>query len=151
MPDVTDTVPIGLKGRSQGRTIGEGEFALLTTLTWTTTELHSNREFAIQTRFGERILGGPVVAALMTGLWSQSDHLRALKERVELGGLLGMEASFKAATLPGDTLWSETEVVSARPSHSDPSRGVLAVRDIGLNQRGEIVVEMTRSFIFKPR
>jgi itaconyl-CoA hydratase len=151
MPDVTDSVPIGLKGRSQGRTIGEGEFGLLTSLTWTTTELHSNREFATKTRFGERILGGPVVAALMTGLWSQSEHLRLLKEKVEMGGLLGMEVGFKSATLPGDTLWNESEVVSARPSRRDPSRGILSVRDVGINQRGEIVVEMTRSFIFKPR
>lgn len=151
MPDVTDSVPIGLRGRSPGRTIGEGEFGLLTSLTWTTTELHSNREFASQTRFGERILGGPVVAAVMTGLWSQSEHLRQLKERVDLGGLIGMEAGFKAATLPGDTLWAETEVISARASRSDPGRGILAVRDVGLNQRGEVVVEMTRSFIYRPR
>jgi itaconyl-CoA hydratase len=151
MADITAVVPLGLKGRSQGRTIGEGEFALLTSLTWTTTELHSNREFAAQTRFGERILGGPVVAALMTGLWSQSEHLRELKQKVELGGLVGMEASFKSATLPGDTLWSETEVISARPSQSEPSRGVLSVRDIGINQRGEIVVEMRRAFTFRPR
>jgi acyl dehydratase len=151
MADVTQAVPIGLKGRSQGRTIGEGEFGLLTTLTWTTTELHSNREFAARTPFGERVLGGPVVAALMTGLWSRSEHLSELKRSVELGGLLGMEASFRAPTLPGDTLWSETEVTSARASRKDPSRGVLAVRDVGVNQRGEIVVEMTRSFVFRPR
>lgn len=150
MPDVTESVPIGLKGRSQGRTVGEGEFGLLTSLTWTTTDLHTNREYAAATRFGERVLGGPVVAALLTGLWAHSEHLRELKTHVDLGGLLGMEAAFRGATLPGDTLWNETEVVSARASRSDPTRGVLAVRDVGVNQRGEVVVEMTRSFLFKP-
>ena len=58
--DLFAGLPIGEKSRSTGRTITEGEFALLTDITWTIGELHSNAVYGMQhTSFGERALGGP--------------------------------------------------------------------------------------------
>jgi acyl dehydratase len=50
----------------------------------------------------------------------------------------------------GDTLWAESEVLSARPSNSRPSVGIVEVRTRGINQRREVVLEFRRSFmVFK--
>ena len=47
----------------------------------------------------------------------------------------------------GDTLRSETEVLSVRESASRPAHGIVEVRTRGTNQRGEIVCEFERSFL----
>jgi itaconyl-CoA hydratase len=46
---------------------------------------------------------------------------------------------------PGDTLYSESEVLSARESKSRPGQGVVKVRTRGVNQDGVIVIEYERS------
>jgi acyl dehydratase len=48
---------------------------------------------------------------------------------------------------PGDTLYSETEVLEVRESRSRPQQGIVTVKTRGLNQRGETVVEMQRSVL----
>ena len=45
----------------------------------------------------------------------------------------------------GDTIYSETEVVSVRESKSRPEQGIVKVRTWGINQRGEVVIEYERS------
>jgi len=45
----------------------------------------------------------------------------------------------------GDTLYSESEVVSRRESKSRPDQGIIKVRTRGINQDGKIVIEYERS------
>jgi itaconyl-CoA hydratase len=47
----------------------------------------------------------------------------------------------------GDTVWTETEVTSARESESRPTHGIVGVRTRGINQRREVVCEFARSFL----
>jgi acyl dehydratase len=47
----------------------------------------------------------------------------------------------------GDTLRSETEVISVRESQSRPGYGIVGVRTRGLNQRDQVVCEFERSFL----
>jgi itaconyl-CoA hydratase len=47
----------------------------------------------------------------------------------------------------GDTLRAETEIVSARPSRSRPGQGVVQCRTTGVNQRDEVVISFTRTFL----
>jgi len=50
----------------------------------------------------------------------------------------------------GDTLWAESEVVTVRESKSRPNVGIVGIRTRGINQRAEVVIEFTRSFmVFK--
>lgn len=149
MGDIIERVPIGTKFKSRGRTLTDGDFSILTSLTWTATEIHANAEFARQTQFGERILSGPLVATLIVGLATTSDFYRTLEASgVRLLALLGIEnVTFKAPVQPNDTLWSETEIVAARLT-SQPGRGVLTWVDRGFNQRGEIVSEATMKGLF---
>jgi len=149
--DVTRDMPVGRKERSQGRTIGEGEFSLLTSLTWTNDELHSNAEVMRRSEFGERLLGGSVLLSLVSGLWCQNPLFRDLlrKHGMKPIAALGTEASYKGVFLPGDTLWEETEVVSVRASASMPGRGIINLRDCGYNQRNEMIVDSTRAILFE--
>ena len=48
---------------------------------------------------------------------------------------------------PGDTLYSESEVISVRESKSRPAQGVVKVRTRGLNQDGVVVIEYERSIM----
>ena len=150
MGDITEKIPVGAKFKSIGRTLGEGDFSLITNLTWTTSELHSNYERMKDTQFGERILAGPCVAAVVVGLTGTSDLKRGLADAgVRLVAMLGMDnVRFKAPVKPNDTLWAETEITGARVS-SNPRRGVLTMIDRGINQRGEIVSEATRNALFE--
>ena len=47
----------------------------------------------------------------------------------------------------GDTLHAETTIVAKRRSQSRPERGIVTVETTGVNQRGEVVVSFTRSFM----
>ena len=150
MDDLTANIPIGAKYKSIGRTIGEGDFSLITNLTWTTSELHANYERMKYTPYGERVLAGPCVAAVVVGLTGTSDLRRELsKAGIRLVAMLGMDnVRFPAPVKPNDTLWAETEIVGARATRN-PERGVLTMIDRGLNQRGEVVSEATRSALFE--
>ena len=151
MDDITANIPIGAKYKSIGRTLGEGDFSLITNLTWTTSELHSNFEHMKDTPFGERILAGPCVVAVVTGLTLTGDHLERALEKVGFRpvAMLGMDKiRFPAPVKPNDTLWAETEIVGARPTRH-PERFVLTVIDRGFNQRGEMVSEATRTGLFE--
>jgi acyl dehydratase len=51
---------------------------------------------------------------------------------------------------PGDVLTVETKVVHTRPSRSKPKYGIIRVRKVTTNQRGEIVQTMLAS-VMVPR
>ena len=151
MATLLDGLPLGEKFRSaQGRTLSEGDFSLLTNLTWTTSALHSDKEYMKRTPFGERILAGPCVLALVLGLTRWSGLYQAFERcGLRTTALLGYEeVRFTAPVLPGDTLTSESEILDARQT-KNPSRAVVKVRDTGYKQTGEKVMEGTRLMLME--
>src|SRR5437660_6583427 len=120
-------LPIGLVTRTRGRTLGEGECALLTDLTWTIGRFHAEREFAQTTAFGGVVLAGAVVVAVATGLINTSDFYRDLDReyRFKVVAALGSTVRYRAGFRPGDTLWVETTMTGARESKSNANRGVV--------------------------
>jgi itaconyl-CoA hydratase len=150
---VTSTIgqglPFGKVERSQGRTVGEGEFAVFASLTWTTRERNSNKELMADAGETDRELAAPVVVAIVASLAALGALNRTLHEEYGVRTLaaMGLEAEFFGPVRPEDTLWAESEVVSARDSASRPGQGVLTLRDRGVNQRGEVVVEVTRTLL----
>jgi acyl dehydratase len=149
--DLFEGLPIGEKSRSAGRTITEGEFALLTDITWTIGELHSNAVYGRQhTSFGERALGGPIVSALVASLASNRSPLsRRLRHEygLRIVAAVGISARYLAPVLPGDTLWADTWLESVRPSASRPGLGVAVMRDDGINQNEILVTQVTRRLL----
>jgi acyl dehydratase len=144
-------LPVGEKSRSTGRTITEGEFALLTDITWTIGELHSNAVYGREhTSFGERALGGPIVSALVASLAATRSPLSRrlrLEYRLRTVAQMSISARYLAPVLPGDTLWADTWLDSVRPSKSRPGLGVAVMRDDGINQNEIVVTRVTRCLL----
>jgi len=154
---LTDGLPIGKPFRTQGRTIGEGDFSLLCNLTWTVGDLHSNREL-MAGRIGddvpgaprERVLALPVVASLIVGLAAKhwiSYYLPAVLD-VNVVQSLALEAAAEHPVCPGDTIWVDCVIRSARPHETNPGRGVLDVEEIAVNQRGEHVATVHQHLVY---
>ena len=51
----------------------------------------------------------------------------------------------------GDTIYAETEVLEKRESKSRPNCGLVRLKQVGRNQRGEVVVELERTALFLKR
>jgi acyl dehydratase len=148
--ELIEGLPIGQVDYSRRRTISEGDFSVLTNMTWTTGPIHSDEEYARTTPFGHRILGGPVVAAVVSGMWYSSccEEFYA-RNRIRSIAALGMNASYRGPLFPGDTLRAETTLVNARPSKTRPGTGILEFQDRAYNQRDELVIEMKRAILFE--
>jgi acyl dehydratase len=52
---------------------------------------------------------------------------------------------------PGDTLRVVTDIVELRPSASKPDRGLVRIRQVTINQRGEHVMEQETLVFLKRR
>jgi itaconyl-CoA hydratase len=127
-----------------GRTLTETDNTWFTLLTMNTNQMHFNRPFAERTEFGRPLVVSSLTLAIVLGLSVADTSENAVAN-------LGWdEIKLPKPVYAGDTLWAESEVMSARESRSRPSCGIVAIRTRGVNQRGEVVIEFTRSFmVFK--
>jgi len=124
-----------------GRTVTETDNLLFTMLAMNTNELHFNDEAARATEWGKPLVNSTFTLALVLGL--------SVADTSQAGGVnLGWtEIRLPAPVFVGDTIRSETEVLTVRESGSRPSYGIVSVRTRGRNQRGEVVCEFERSFL----
>jgi itaconyl-CoA hydratase len=127
-----------------GRTISEADNTWFTLLTMNTNQMHFNRPYAERTEFGQPLVVSTLTLAIVLGLSVADTSENAVAN-------LGWdEIKLPRPVFAGDTLWAESEVLSVRESRSRPSCGIVGIRTRGLNQRGEVVIEFTRSFmVFK--
>ena len=91
-------------------------------------------------------------ASFFKGLAASGWHTAAVTMRLLVtsgltlaGGLIGAggELTWPRAVRPGDVLKVESEVLDLQPSKSKPERGLVTVRSRTLNQKGEVVQDMT--------
>jgi acyl dehydratase len=96
--------------------------------------------------------------SIFRGLAASGWHTAAATMRLVVAGLpiagglvgLGGELAWARPTRPGDTLRVEMEVVAITPSRSKPNQGIVTVRCVTLNQKGEEVqVFTTKILAFK--
>jgi len=92
------------------------------------------------------------------GLAASGWHTAAVTMRLLVGSLpfasgmigLGGEISWPKPTRPGDTLRVESEILEIVASRSKPNQGVVIVRCITLNQKGDHVQAFTaKILVFK--
>jgi acyl dehydratase len=95
---------------------------------------HLDEAAAGESVFGRLAASGWYTAALSMRLIVEGELTIA-------GGLIGLSSDMKwpRPTYPGDTLRVECEVLEVRVSESKPDRGVVTMRNVTLNQRGEPV------------
>src|SRR5437899_8577497 len=105
-----------------------------------TQPFHLDPALARQTMFKGLIASGWHTAAITMRLFVQTLNFAE--------GAIGLgvdELRWPHAVKPGDVLQVETEIVDLRESRSKPSHGVVRIRNVTINQRGEVVQTMFAS------
>ncbi|MGZ3323024.1 MAG: MaoC family dehydratase, partial [Xanthobacteraceae bacterium] len=121
-----------------GRTITEADNIQFTLLTNNTNQIHFNTHYASRTEFKRPLVNSAMTLSVIAGL--------GVADISENGFALGWDyIKLPNPVFPGDTLYSESEVISVRESKSRPEQGVVKVRTRGVNQDGVIVIEYERS------
>ena len=101
---------------------------------------HLNRKRAEQTLFKGLVASGWHTAAVTMRLFVQ--RLNFAEGAIGLGV---DELRWPDAVRPGDVLTVETEILHRRRSRSKPGYGIIRLRNVTTNQRGEIVQTMLGS------
>jgi acyl dehydratase len=101
---------------------------------------HLTRKSAERTIFKGLIASGWHTAAMTMRLF-----VRTLNFAEGAIGLGVDELRWPNVVRPGDVLTVETEIVDLRPSRSKPDYGIIRLRNVTTNQRGEIVQTMLAS------
>jgi len=120
---------------SPRRTIAEADVVLFAGLTGDFNPVHTDEEFAKTTPFGTRILHGPAVFAIATGL----EFRLGLKEGTAIA-FLGMTWNLKAPVKIGDTIHVFQKVSAVRAT-SNPARGIVTFWVEVRNQAGTVCQE----------
>lgn len=135
----------GARFRSADHTVTEDEM-IAYAKRYDPQPFHTDPTAAQESIFGGLVASGWFTAAISMRLITQSEVRIA-------GGLIGMgveELRWPRPVRPGDTLHVEVEVLEVRASRSHPGRGIVRVRNLTLNQRGEAVETMVMA-LFVPR
>ena len=128
-----------------GRTISEADNVWFTCLTMNTNQIHFNVPYAEGTQFGKPLVNSAFTLALVLGLTVPDTSENAAAN-------LGWgEITLPSPVFVGDTLWAESEITERRESRSNPSVGIVSMRCRGINQRREVVIELTRTFMVYKR
>src|SRR3954466_14904586 len=123
-----------------GRTVTATDNAWTTLIAVNTNPIHFDAHYSAQTEFKRPLVNSPLTLAIVTGL-SVADISRYA---VNLGW---DEVCMPAPVFEGDTIYAQTEVLSARESKSRPNMGIVEVKSTGFNQDGTVVIEFKRNLL----
>ena len=124
-----------------GRTVTGADNIAYTLLTQNTAPIHFDHHYASHTEFGKPLVNSTFTLALVTG---QSVTDISQNAFANLGW---DEVRLPNPVFEGDTLYSESQVISKRNSKSRPDVGVLTVKTSGYNQEGVVVITFTRTLL----
>ncbi len=122
------------------RTVTEVDNLMFTALSHNDQPLHLDEEFGKTTMYGSRVCNSLFTMAFVNGA-TVSD----LTLGTTLGNLGYEEVRFPNPVRIGDTLRSESKIISKRSSKKYPNAGIVIFEHIGYNQRNDIVVTMKRA------
>ncbi len=124
-----------------GRSITATDNIWFTLLTQNTAALHFDHVYAAQTEFGRPLVNSCFVLSLVTG-----QSVTDVSQNV-MANLGWDEVTLPHPVFEGDTIYSESEVLTKRPSTSRPNVGVLTVRTEGFNQDLATVITFRRTLL----
>jgi len=124
-----------------GRTVTTFDNMWFTHMTQNTAALHFDHHYAEQTPFGRPLVNSALTLSLVTGQ-SVSD----VSQNV-MANLGWDEVRLPAPVFEGDTVYSESEVLSVRESGSRPEVGVVTVRTTGFKSDGTVVITFRRTLL----
>lgn len=123
-----------------GRTITETDNTWFTLLTMNTNQAHFNAQVGEASEFGRMLVASPLTIAIAIGQ-SVTDVTQNAFANLGLDDL-----RLTAPVFAGDTLWSESIVLSKRESGSRPHAGIVTIRTRTINQDGVEVLTFERTF-----
>lgn len=128
-----------------GRTINEGDNSLFSTLTVTANPSYFNEDYARELGFDGVVVNHLLAFNVVFGM--------SVEDLSEAGGaFLGIEnLKFHKTVYPGDTLYSNSTVVSKRESQSRPHQGIVKWHTEGVRPDGELVLEYDRMNLINKR
>ena len=129
-----------------GRTVTEADNVLFTTLTMNGQALHLDEAWSATQPFGKRLVNSLFTLSLLIGLSVFETTLGTT-----VANLGFEEIAFPTPVIPGDSIHAETEVVSARPSSSRPTQGIVVCEHRAFNHRDELVARCRRSALMHRR
>ena len=143
-PPTWNDLEVGVAFRSRlARTVTESDNLWATCLTHNTNQLHFNNEYAAAAPLGRVLVNSVFTLALVTGL-SVPDTSEGAVANLGWDGV-----RLPSPVYVGDTLRAETTVVGKRRSRSQPDRGIVTVETRGINQRDDVVILFTRTFMMQ--
>ena len=125
-----------------GRTVTEADNVIFSTLTMNPQPLHLDAAWSAQQVFGQRLVNSLFPLSTLVGLSIGQLTLGTL-----VANLGFRDVTFPHPVFVGDTLYAESEVVTARASKSRPGEGVIEVEHIARNQDGVIVAQCQRAML----
>ena len=130
---------------SRGRTITEADIVAFAGLTGDYIELHTNEEFAKQTKFGRRIAHGALIFSMSVGLVTRMNLL----DDTVLAFAGVDKLRFVAPVFIGDTIHVTKRVFSRQELGA--SQGTIVFETRVLNQREELVLVYHDKMLLKRR
>lgn len=128
-----------------GRTITESDNTWFTLLTMNQHPLHFDKEYASHSEFDKPLVNSCLTLSIVLGM-SVSDVSQ--KTVANLGW---DKIKLTAPVFVGDTIYSESEVLSVRESKSRATQGIVSVRTIGKNQGGTEFMSYERTMLIPKR
>ncbi len=128
------------------RTVTETDNLLFSTMTHNPQPLHLDVEAAKASEFGQIVVNGTFIFALMVGLSVSETTLGTLVANLGYDKLIMPKPVFI-----GDTMRAETEVTELKESRSRPAAGIVTFRHELINQRNEIVCQCLRTALLHRR
>jgi acyl dehydratase len=126
----------GLRIETERRVVTAADIDAFVELSGDDSPLHTDDAYARGVGFAGCIAHGLLVLSMESGLSSDADDWA-------MGTYLEETRRFVEPVLPGDEIYSVSEVTEVRRSRSKPDRGIVTLRVETRNQRGEIVLEGT--------
>ncbi|HHG5537210.1 MaoC family dehydratase [Pseudomonas aeruginosa] len=127
------------------RTVTTNDNVMFTLLTQNPAPLHLNHDYAKAAGHERMPFNSTFTMALVTG-----QSVADLTPNV-MTNLGWTDVRLPASAYEGDTIYSESEVVSLRESSKHPQAGIMSLKTIGYNQDGTIVIEFIRTVMIYKR
>lgn len=122
------------------RTVTETDNLLFSTLTYNSAWLHMDEEYCKQTVHGRRLVNSLFTLSLACGVTVGDTTLGTTE-----GNLGFTDVKFTSPVYIGDTLYTETEIISKRELKSRPQSGIVEFETRSFNQREQMVLSFRRT------
>ena len=137
---------VGQELETPSRTVTSTDIVNFACLTGDFNEVHANWEYAKTTPFGEVVAHGPLIYGIAGGL----QYASGINDGTLLALLQIDQWRIMLPTKHGDTIRMVQKVIEKKET-SKPDRGVVKFARRVVNQRGETVMEMEATILYRRR